>query len=1500
MKKEWPYEPYNSVIPLMRRTLLVWLSLLLVLFLPFAAADANFLNVQTRPFLAPNTTINITAGMLNSTNESDYLGNFMLNCSLGNLMSNSTSNDSAATVLNFTLNATLYGEHRINCTDNSTDSQNKFLTVYVTNVSNATIRFTNTLPPFAAGSSFVVNITLNHSNGSLLTGYLASSLYVRVFQANRNETSGWTIQNLSSATDATGTIQYNITIPSTADGQYALVVERGAGFLVFMVKSSYTMAVSTQDSTGETKVQFAPAETMSVLAKIWDSSNNPVTGATVSAFITLPNGTIVNFSLSAANATAFPGFYNGSYVTPSSPTGAFLVRVKATAGSQNLEGFTQFFTQSFAARLQEETDFFQDWGGFRAIRPGGNVVLNLVVTNLTSGSLIEGYLNAGNTTRVNCTQLERVTLYWAANNTAYNTTNTTYSNATFEGTPVCRLTFTAPSLTGPWLVKVNVTINTTNDTAHGFFFTQNFFLKVKPVQSFGGGDEFFQAFSPGSNVTFDVSAYNLTGQGTVNGSAITVISVRRMRALAFETGGTDQTSVSYWVSYWAQTGGDPRLTVTLPVNTTGPILVEVEATVSGQNVSGNAMVLAKYVEGFIEPQSQGGPGGGPPASACSGVQNFTGKVRDIRTNQNAQGVILNGVKELRDEFTGKDLTGCISTSSAVSGSDGTLTFNATFTNNASCMFSGFYFMILNVTYQGNVDFLPSGFQCKTLDAFASIYVRGQQAWQISPDDSLTINVSQVRLLNGTPVPNGSFVLLRMFNFNPATGPRVLEVAGGASTNTTILGGMGALNVSPSNFTSGGTNLSRWPSGFLEIQLRVCSNSSGSSGTCGTVFTGAQVVAFNAFVPMMGPPATYYPGQYATVNVMAATNVSSNLTGGTNLTGFTVRVGKPWEGQVQTGTINSVALLNDGWNKASDVNFTSFENWTVNFTVPSGLAKGFQAAIVTVNSSAHNDTVDVFFPLSISTYQVVIPFREDVRVFEEGRLFLGPTQVNATWFNLTYLNTTASLNVSSKSGRYCEKPYGLNSSRQGMGPSTPVQYNASWKLLLVDNRTPGIYDTIVVNQTITPGGLITVTNYTNRSFAGNNTIQLWELFDCAFFTILSTVAPPSSNNWGGTHQSGQSFMIPYIVQQAGARVPGATVGVANIILQTDMGGSQGGQGFEGMLTEGVNYTVFQQAVTDANGFGFLNVSINRSGALMLFWNLSAGSNRDTATFESGTFLEVRNFDTFGNEIFWNANRFLYGVNATNASVPCGPGGVNCTLVNTSSGTLNISNNAESLFGWYVGFVNESSGGICVNDSFTSTLYFAWNPQTYQLVFDDDRNFATTEDESTHVYNVSRMGRINETIRFMSNTSTVEMKTGRAFETGSNTSNSTLYQDSPTPSSYGPPNFQPANSTAPLFARVCAQTFSSPPTPLPGVNISFYMQRWTFSGPSQTNLTIVDPLNGAQVSTITAGPSGCAGVSILAPGGGWPNSQGQGPAEIRANVYNGTNMETSWVTMVQFFG
>ncbi|MFH1200371.1 MAG: hypothetical protein V1708_04855, partial [Candidatus Micrarchaeota archaeon] len=441
------------------------------------------------------------------------------------------------------------------------------------------------------------------------------------------------------------------------------------------------------------------------------------------------------------------------------------------------------------------------------------------------------------------------------------------------------------------------------------------------------------------------------------------------------------------------------------------------------------------------------------------------------------------------------------------------------------------------------------------------------------------------------------------------------------------------------------------------------------------------------------------------------------------------------------------------------------------------------------------------------------------------------------------------------------------------------------------------------------------------------LQLWNVFDCAYFSVVSSVAPlQDSNNWGGSHQVNRSFLIPYIVKQAGVPVPSASVGVANVILQNQMGrGQGGGSGFEGLLTEGVDYIVHQQATTDANGLGFLNINFTRSGSFMLFWNLSAGSDTDAAGFDSGTFVEVRNFDAYGQPAA-SVPKVLRLQNASNGSAGGSPSG-NWTAIDYYGTGLNLTifNLTQINAGftqWFIGSFNESANGTLANEggsnAFLSTWYFAWNPASNVIVLDDDNNFTRVQgaqnDGPGDNYTVMQSS-LNDSICLASGScgdGALQLKAMRAFNNWTNSTFGSAANYSlvafvqETSGSSGTNNFEPASSTSNVTGKVCAQSFGKPGTPIQNANVTFFIQQWGMNGQRTQNLTAYDPLNDTEVTVLPTGPLGCIAAKIKAPGspnfaGGWPQGgQGGGPGEIRATIYNGTSMESSWVGMVQFFG
>ena len=1461
---------------------------------------------------------NITAGIRNSTGAL-----------LSMNYSNSTTNGS------FTVNVSLPstpGFYNISIFDNSTDTgaHAKSGLVFFTNASNASFAFTNARPPFSNGTSFGLNVTLYHCNGSALVGY--NPVFVIYSTAGRVQ--NWTVTNSSALTNIAGTKTYSIAVPADATGQYAVVVENGAGFQGFEVKSVIRVAATTEtNSSFETRSDFTPNSTVRLMAKLRDVNGTPISSATVNATVSYPNGSSFTVGLTEYDSANNPGYYAVNYTLPE-VIGGYNAKITASSGGANETTTAQFNLRKYSATLsgskREEGGFFMEWGGSRGIAPGAQIGFNLLVTNLSTTTLVAGALNYIVGGAVNCSNLSNVALYFP-NDTFMQFATTTFGNGSESGTSVCKLVFSSPSTAGSFIAKLNVTLESVNVTALGSFTTQNYFVKGRPVSSLGGGD-FMQVFMPGDNVTLSFSIFNVSnGTAISNGSNITGLWVRRVSSMDFKTGGSDLNFSSWTTCNSAactSRGFSPQTIVTLPTSTTGMIIIDFIATVNpfgtgGENVTGNAFILSKYIEGFITPggigdkgmgggegEMGGGPGGqgggGAPQSSCSGIEVFKGFARDLKTNQNAQGVIVNGIKDARDEMTGKSIVGCLGVNSSISNSSSTgnnIEFNVSFASNASCQFSGFYFVLFNVTYQGHEDELPSGFRCASLSFWPQVSTGQQNNWQIGVTDSFNITTSNARdrnnlLLSTNHSYNATLVMLEAFS--PTTGRMVYRPQIQLRSRINESGQVN-LTVNLSVF-----GLSRWPSGFMNLQVLV---SNGT--TSGTGGAGIQAVAFNAFINFMGGMPTVSVGDVYNATIYVQSNVSSNRTAGVgeiqgdNTTGFKVQVGRPEFGQFEDAPLLAVRNVTDGWNKSTDF---GFEVWVVNFTVPANTPKGFSPAMITVNNS-RGETVETMMPLLVSKYSVAVPDAEYLEFYRDKmQFFPNPVDNNTA----VYWNDQGELNFSdiwtvhgkkSQGGFICAKNQFNTTQFAMMGQRTAV-YNDSVRVGVLDTVTAGVFDTVVINQTLgnASGGLVTIHNISNRTIVLKNatlggavSLKLWEIKDCGFVSLINTSTSVSggfSNNWGGQHVSGEWFVLPFKVTRAGRGVASATIGINNIVEQNDMGGSRGGMGFKSILREGQNYTVNAQGSTDAAGIAFVNMTINGSGQFNMFWNASIGSDSDTASFENGIFTEVKRFRSEGMPVAGPVAtvRLRWAVNGTQA---CGNNGVapwctNITGYYPGGGNLSISNaNTTTNESKYIGVWSESSDGVLVDDNVSMVWYVTYAPATFGISLTNASNFVASNA-------VTRTGIVNFSINVGSGVTPLSV--GYVNETVNNTLYLQLYGFS-NQGGGGGNGFSPSSATSNITARVCTYNFGAQQTPVIGANVSFFTQQFTRTGPVSSNLTAFSVLNNAETTAPQpTGLVGCIAAVLKAPSGGWPDMR-SGGVEVKVRAYNNTGVEQGWVGMVQ---
>ncbi len=1459
-------------------------------FLSASFAAAEVMNVSAPLLVPPNSSMtfyenhfsnsNLTGG-INGTNITIYID--------GNLSNYSTTGASG----NASIPAgspSSRGEH--NVTINTSDGNvSKQFTFFVTNVSQGNATFVGSkLPPFSAGETFTVQITALNSTGSPVNG---SPIEAKVFADNGGEQTTWTKTNLSATTNANGQMQFNVTIPAgTASGQYALIFERGAIVLIFNIRSGYVIAVNTQSSSEEITSNFFPGQPVMIVGKIRTTAGDPVTGANLSARVTVPNGTAYTVVLSEYNATSSPGQYNNSFdAGATTAPGAYEVRVTATVDSTTIDSFSGFNVKDITAKLSEpkQSDFmFDPFKTGKSFRPGFPVILNALVFNLSDGTTLTGS-NTPSAGQVNCSATVLTEVFYASNGTTISVANVTNITGTEFTTTVCAVNFTAPAASGYYGVRANLSLanGTANATAEGFVSVQQYALKTNPVSNIGGGFDFAVMFSPGDNATFQVKAFNLSNGTNINpgsGSDLFIANVTKLTPLEFGEGLTAQVAPTHWID-----NGTDTVIITIPNGTIGPYLAEIVAGVGGEEVRGSAFFFSKYVMGFLFPGGDtGGPGGpgpgpspggeGPKGSGCNGSTTFNGFINNVKTGQGAQGVTINSIQEARNEITGKDVKGCLSLTPGSTDQNGQASVNITITNNATCTWSGFYFMLINLTYQGNTDLIPSGFDCKNLNFFTQIQslgtANGSGGWQVSPNSALNVSLQSVTYLNNSGIPaGGKLTFPRIFNFNPGSGGKSLQ--NNSALNATLAAnGTGSILIYPENFSSGGVNLTRWPTGFMDMQPQVC-----AGAICDTSFGGFQVVSFDAFVDYGfggGWGQQFGTGQNQSIQIMARTNVIN----------FSIQVGKPWEGSLTSvpyGQIN-FTKTSDGWNSTNDsMSFNGFERWNVTYTIPSTVPKGFSDVLITVTNNA-TDTTETHSSVNVVKFSVAAPADEgvqDMQGYPVADPFGNPVNFgindlyNQTGWNYNYTNGT--LGFASKSG--------FVGARTTLATRNFCSFNAqetNWngtqpgalRILLLDTVTPGEIDTVLVtNLTSCFAANCSVASKTLKIVNTLSTAnrQMWydgnasKLYfrnaeGCCFARMASSDSSGGcGGNWIGTYQADSKFYIPYVVTKGGVKEAGANVSVRGVIKQDLKAGGSGGFGFQNNLASST-YAA-EQATTDANGMAFVGLTVSDSGAFSVFWNMSTATDSDAATFESGSQAEIKRFATFGGK----ANFTPLGL-VTMTQIA----GATCGTWTSGGGP------APGAY-CYTAQVNETSANDFIDDNQTKPYFVYYTNNTdpsagqlyLKLGLDDDLDLANGVNDSG-LYNLMFSNAyLNETLRPNVNGGSplnAQFKVANNPSFTGATQQVLLFNQPQGFDQQGVNGSSTGNSTA----YVCAETFDRPnPAGVANatVNLTTTVYSYGPGGPTTVGMNMYDPITGT--SDVRTGSSGCAIFNFSAPAGfSWP--------------------------------
>ncbi len=1487
------------------------IAIFTLLLLSHIALASIYLNVSVSPAVPQaGQNINIHGTIVNTTASEGLSSVLGVNVSAritsaGWNASTTSASSSLNGTFNFNISApTTIGNYSILISTNSSSLVNRHLPVFVSDMTSGIIAYTNAFPPFSNGTRFTVNITLFNGTSPLSSYYPNVSVFYSL-----GGPVNWTIQNLSATTNASGIIQFNITIPaSVAPGKYVISVERGKLISVFEVRAGYVVTVQTLTTADELTPNFGESTSIRILAKVRDTSSNPVSGATVTASVTLPSGTVSTLSLSAHPSSS--GYYNNTF-TSTSARGTYNIKVKATIGGVGIEGATTFNIRAFSVQFERAKRFFFEWGGQGAFKPSQTAALNVIVTNLTDTSTVPS--SSLNNCGVDSFRLVGVFFPNGTEVPAGTTYNISSANFTTEpfpgGTNVCKIQFTTQSESGTYAIRVNVTFGNSSLNADGFYSVQQVFLRATPVSSFGGDESFMSTVEPGSNVTLALKAVDVASGASISPANITGIAVKKLFPLE-SAGGSEVTNVTYNAHPSTDANVDPTIDVLIPASVMGPMIVEVQANASGNITTGSAFFVSNYLSGFASPEVSGFGGSGMPLSQCSGTVQFSGFVNEAKSGTAAQGASIVGIIEAREEETGKNIASMLSIpTSTASTSSGAITANVTFSPTGGYSFSGFYFIVFNASYKGNYAGIPGMFMCRTLDlGFPQIQTIGSSStfsWQIAPTAAMKVSLSNVKHLNGSLIGNVSnFSIDKIFNFNPSTGGMQVLIprnftASSISFDTTFTNGVlsannASLTLNYSDFLLGGANITKWPTGFFDLRPKVVSDIGTDTG-----FGGFMVVPFDAF-PESFTYGSVAVGSTQSYTIAARTNVSLGcqsttkcdrsgisvggqlLYSGSNQTGFKVKIGRPWEGELTTLTGVNATLLGggpagalDNWNASGDM---GFERWNITFGIPTSVSKGGAQLLITVNNS-NNEEMDIPLFMSVTKYSVVIPYEDGVGggSGSEFDFYFLPQGGANPYFDMTN-NITNTYGISSQSGNICVKR-ALNSTRFGVTGNPVVNHNSNIHVAVVDRYTAGVYDTVLLNDTVNNKIIILnqSQNITHRSFGnatGQSGLYLWNIEQCGYFSIINTTinALLEGNNFVNNRgfspkQINLNMTIPYVMflgsGTSAARQVGASVSINGIAKQDSRG-----FGFVEKLTRNTNFTSWPQYVnTDANGVAFIHLNVANAGRFMAFWKVnvtSAAADTDTGDMSSGVMVQIQNFRTYGNSINLLPNPVVSLLHRANTD----------GYLNSFTPIGSAIFNESAIF-------NANVTGLITAGTIYNISYGPGTNQT-KIVLSTTPDFSTTG--GTEINSTSR-------ITIGSSSIAVSELIGNTTATG----NITLHFANPSSASNP---ITVSTATANVSVIVCAENFAKPTnTPVRSATLNLSVTDWSTFPSTTKYLDMYSPFDASIKYSATqpakTGPAGCIAL-LVGPGGlgSWPSASGfKPPVFIEGTVTNTAGQQES---------
>jgi len=331
---------------------------------------------------------------------------------------------------------------------------------------------------------------------------------------------------------------------------------------------------------------------------------------------------------------------------------------------------------------------------------------------------------------------------------------------------------------------------------------------------------------------------------------------------------------------------------------------------------------------------------------------------------------------------------------------------------------------------------------------------------------------------------------------------------------------------------------------------------------------------------------------------------------------------------------------------------------------------------------------------------------------------------------------------------------------------------------------------------------------------------------------------------------------------------------------------GGFGFKEKLSED-KYT-WSTVFTDENGIAFLSLNITKSGRYKVFWNVSYMNETDIATFDTGIEIEVKEFMTWGEPAYWLPSH-LFSLHITNNTPPVWEAFTNSTAVP-----------------WvYNGSISEMTKYDFIRDELTTPAwYLVFNPYTNETILDDDMNFTPVDpqyEEGNYTPIMPPCEGGGECSKYTWNQSFEIDDTyteGEGIRIGVNTYwNDTtsnifyisFYQRDPPVQEW---SINVYTDNQPITVKVCAEGFEKPnPPPIEGAEVRLKMIEWNGPTPTETNLTLYNPINNTPVQYLLTGPTGCIAFNVTHPDG-WPH----GCNHIEGTVTSGGHTEEIYVVDV----